>query len=158
EEGRNSVLDGFTIRNGKGGGASEGGGIRIGTVISSASPTIRNNRIIGNVSCAEGVGINIASGSPLVQGNVISDNSTQGCSGGSGGAGIRVFGSAEILDNIIANNSNNAGTDGGGIAVWAGGLPVIRGNIITGNKGSRGGGISISAGAGAQVIQNVIAR
>ena len=158
-EGRNSVLEGFTIRNGLGDSPFRGAGIRIGTVTSSASPTVRNNRIIGNVSCSPGVGINIESGNALIQGNLISDNNTQpGCSGGSGGAGIRIFGSPEILENIITNNLNSAGSDGGGIAVWAGGLPLIRGNIITGNTASRGGGISISAGAGAQVIQNVIAR
>ena len=159
-EGRSSVLEGFTIRNGKGGAPFDGGGIRISTAgagTPSASPTIRNNRIIGNVACAQGVGINIDSGNALIQGNLISGNNTQGCSGGSGGAGIRVFGSAEILDNIITNNLNSAGSDGGGIAVWAGGLPIIRGNIIIGNSASRGGGISISAGAGATVIQNVIA-
>jgi hypothetical protein len=75
-------LDGFTIQNGKGAG-SLGGGIQI-----DGSPTIRHNRIVNNVGCAGGVGISISSDSPIIQGNFISNNVTQGCSA-SGGVGIR---------------------------------------------------------------------
>ena len=45
------------------------------------SPTVRRNRIVNNTGCS-GVGIAISFGSALIQGNVISDNNRQGCSGG----------------------------------------------------------------------------
>jgi hypothetical protein len=152
-EGPNSILDGFTIRNGKS-PVTDGGGIRI----SNASPTIRHNRIVNNSSCG-GVGISINTGSPLIQSNVISDNVNHDCTGGSGGGGILInfSGSAQILDNTISNNSPASASDGGGISVSSGATPLIRGNIITGNTGSsRGGGISVNS-TDTRIIQNVIA-
>ena len=152
-EGSSTILDGFTIRNGKGSGELAGG-IQIG-----GSPTIRHNHIVNNVGCAGGVGISITSGSPVIQGNFISGNFTQGCSGGDGGTGIHVetTGSTQILDNTISNNSNNASSDGGGISVGFTGPTLIRGNIIVGNKATQGGGIGISSGYNVTITQNLIA-
>jgi|GEM_PF-918409 len=152
-EGPNTVLDGFTIRNGKG-SDYQAGGVQI-----AGSPTIRRNRILNNITCFGGAGISISSGSPIIQGNLISNNFTQGCSGGDGGAGIQVVtpGSTQILDNTITNNSNNASSEGGGISVGFGGPTLIRGNIITGNKGTYGGGIGLSTNAAVTIVQNLIA-
>ena len=159
-EGPASMLDGFTIRNGKA-EPFGGGGIRIMAPAGGSpgsSPTIRNNRIVGNVACGGGAGIYIDSGTAIIQNNVISGNFTQpGCSSGQGGAGIRILGSPQILDNIISNNTNSLGSEGGGIWVWFG-SPLIRGNIITGNTAARGGGIGMSFGADAKIVQNLIAR
>ena len=80
-ERRDSVLNGFTLQNGRRvQGTSQGGGIMIGAV---SSPTITNNVIRNNQAC-NGGGISIASGSPLIQLNTITSNGNSGCSGGSG--------------------------------------------------------------------------
>jgi len=131
-EASSTVLDGFTIQNGKGQN-DLAGGIQI-----AGSPTIRHNRIIKNVACFGGVGISISSGSPIIQANFISNNVTQGCSGGDGGAGIQIktSGSTQILDNTISNNSNNASRKEGGVSDSGAGPTLIRGNIITGNTGN----------------------
>ena len=152
QEGPGSILEGFTIRNGRG-LLNDGGGIRI----ASSSPTVRRNRIVNNSGCS-GVGIAINFGSPVIQGNIIRDNIGSGCSGGVGGGGVLVLGggSAQILDNIISNNMP-AGLYGGGISLWAAGTPVVRGNIITGNRVQyEGGGIGMVNHSAAQIVQNVI--
>src|SRR6188474_3408301 len=86
QEGPGSILEGFTIRNGRG-LLNDGGGIRI----ASSSPTVRRNRIVNNTGC-QGVGIAISFGSPVIQGNIIRDNIGSGCSGGVGGGGVLVLG------------------------------------------------------------------
>jgi len=147
-EGLSSVLEGFTLRNGKV-TSIDGGGIRI----SAASPTVRRNQILKNSSC-NGVGIAINNGSPLIQGNVIRDNTSTGCTNGGGGILVFGTGSAQILDNTI---SNNTAYHGGGISLASSGAALIRGNIITGNTGTRGGGISMLNFSDAKIIQNVVA-
>lgn len=103
-EGPGSVLSGFTVQNGfstsRTAGFGDGGGIRIGNPFSTTptSPTIQNNIIQNNRAC-DGVGIMVRSGSPLIQGNTIINNSQAGCSGGTGGGGIGIVGTsnAQIL-------------------------------------------------------------
>lgn len=82
QEGRKSVLQGFTIQNGSTSGIS----------VSGSSPSILSNRIINNKSC-EGGGIAVAFGSPLIQYNTISNNTVSGC--GLGGGGICVRGDSK---------------------------------------------------------------
>jgi hypothetical protein len=88
-EGRAAVLRGFTVTNG---GGFPGGGI----AVSNASPTIEGNVITGNTGC-DGVGINVDFGSPRIVKNEISWNVRNGCSGGVGGAGIKVGGASAAL-------------------------------------------------------------
>jgi parallel beta-helix repeat protein len=149
-EGPGSVLSGFTIQNGRSGfdtpGFGDGGGVRI----QNASPMITGNVITNNRAC-DGVGISISFGSPLVQGNVITGNTRAGCSGGIGGGGIKVGGesAAQILDNVISLNVITSGS-GGGISLFAAGSPTIRNNIINGNSAS---GISpCSEGGGIWIV------
>jgi Right handed beta helix region len=161
-EGRASVLNGFTLQNGRSGlggpGFGDGGGIRI----EGASPTIRRNIIKNNVAC-NGCGISIAFSSPLIQSNTITNNTRTECTGGIGGAGISISGnnSAEILDNVISNNFLS-GASGGGISLVAPGFTIIRGNIIKGNSvtglspGTEGGGILIDGSSDAVITQNLI--
>ncbi len=147
-EGLDSVLQGFTVR--------DGGGISI----TGASPKVIGNRIFENSKCS-GAGININFGSPIIQDNIISGNTTT-CSGGNGG-GMYVGGaaSAQILDNVITNNVVFAG-DGGGIFLNAAGTPTIRGNRIEGNRvggispAAVGGGIGMINRSDALIVQNVI--
>lgn len=157
-EGRNSVLDGFTIRNGRSGfdtpGFGNGGGVRI----SNASPTVLRDAIIDNQAC-DGLGISIDFGSPLIKRNVISRNSRVGCGGGVGGGGIKIGGAAaaEIVENTITDNVISA--DGGGISLFAAGTPLILGNTIMGNRsGGSGGGIVMFNDSDATIVGNIIVK
>jgi len=154
QETSGSVLDGFTIRNGRPSTTNthDGGGI----AIASSSPTIQNNIITANFGCT-GVGIGVSFGSPLIQGNTITNNQQSGCTGGTGGGGILIGGASQpqIIGNTISNNFT--GSDGGGISLFAAGIPIIRGNTIIGNtSGGQGGGISMGNQSDAVVTDNVI--
>ena len=154
-EGRGAVISGFTITNGGGFSGS-------GVVVSNASPTIDFNTITANRGC-DGVGINVSFGSPLITNNQITGNVRTECSGGLGGAGIKVSGAsaAVIESNFIADNSLTGG-NGGGISLFAAGAPVIRNNRIVRNSVSgvspaaRGGGIYIVNQSDALIVQNLI--
>jgi len=155
DEGRGSVISGFTITNGGGFSGS-------GVVVSNASPIIDTNIITANRGC-DGVGINVSFGSPLITNNQITGNIRNGCSGGVGGAGIKVSGAsaAVIESNFIADNSLT-GASGGGISLFAAGAPVIRNNRIVRNSVSgvspaaQGGAIYIVNQSDALIVQNLI--
>ena len=155
-EGRDSVLNGFTLQNGRAGfdnqGLGEGGGIKV----QGSSPTITNNVIRNNQAC-NGGGIGIGSSSPLIRLNTITSNRSISCFAGLGGGGIiiRGTGSAEILDNVISDNVN---LDGGGIYMLGAGTPIFKRNIIKGNNalGHRGGGIYMENISNALIVQNII--
>ena len=155
-EGPLSILNGFTIRNGRAAGPSRGGGIRI----ENSSPTITGNIVTGNTAGDSGGGISSSFGSPTIQGNVISNNhQISGWSGGVGGGGVSVVGSsaAQLLNNAIYGNSW-ASANGGGVSLFAAGTPTLKNNLITNNNaGSQGGGISMLNQSDASIIQNVIA-
>jgi len=156
-EGRGAVLRGFTITNGRSLSFSAGG-----VTVSNASPTIDGNIITRNTGC-DGIGINVNFGSPRIVDNQITENVRSGCSGGVGGAGIKVGGaSAAVIEaNVIADNSLSGG-NGGGISLFAAGSPVIRNNVIARNSVSglspaaQGGGIWIVNQSDALIVQNVI--
>jgi hypothetical protein len=157
-EGRDSVLNGFTLQNGRADAShgilfSRGGGVWI----DHSSPMITNNVITNSQAC-DGGGIGINFGSPLIQMNTITSNSagTNDCQGGTTGGGIEVGGGApEILDNVI---SENAAAFGGGISLSAGGTPIVKNNIIKGNFApeGQGGGFLIVGGSDALIVQNLI--
>lgn len=154
-EGRDALLEGFTIRNGFAGFSppnfGDGGGVYVGF----SSPTIRGNIITNNRACAGG-GITAAFASPRIERNDINLNSQAGCSGGVGGGGISIRGAAqaEIIGNVIANNTTFA--DGGGLSLFAAGTPTIRDNEIKGNSASQGGGIWMVNFSDAEIVGNVI--
>ena len=156
-EGLQSVLNGFTIRNGNAtGSALRGGGIRI----ENSSPTISGNIITGNIAGDGGGGISSSFGSPLIQGNIITQNHQRtGWSGGIGGGGVSIGGasSAQLLNNAIYGNSWTT-ANGGGVSLFAAGTPTLRNNLITGNTaGSQGGGISMLNRSDALILQNIVA-
>ncbi|MEN3315198.1 MAG: hypothetical protein V7605_1432 [Acidimicrobiaceae bacterium] len=136
-EGRSSVLEGFTIRNG--GGSPIGGGIYIG----NSAPTITGNVVTHNLG-AFGVGIQVYWGAALIQDNSVSDNhQIQGSSGGRGG-GVSLLGDAraEVVGNLIENNSDSAG---GGMSISGAGA-VVRDNTIRRNSAlNEGGGVIMNA-------------
>jgi Domain of unknown function (DUF5123)/Right handed beta helix region len=154
-EGRDSILNGFTVQNGKAGSSSgfTGAGIKV----QNSSPTITNNVIRNNLACTGG-GIGIDFGSPLIQLNTITGNSNNDCSVGSGG-GISIVGpsSVEILDNVISDNGMGS-SSGGGIYMFGAGTPIVKRNIIKGNNalGGLGGGIYMVNDTDALIVQNLI--
>ncbi len=162
KETRASVLRGFTIRNGLSGTATSnyvGGGI----LINNASPTIQGNVIENNLAVYAGGGIGINLGSPLIEGNTIQDNGqSPSYDFGAGGGGIGVIGagSAQIVGNVIRNNSwNNAGAGfGGGIALYNSGSTLVENNIIQGNVAGTWGAAMWTYGdtSGTVVAQNLI--
>jgi len=148
-EGRTTVLDGFTIRNGKAVSPSLNGG---GIYIFYASPTIINNRITAN-SANWGGGIDVSFSSPLIRNNVITLNHS---SFSGGGIDIGGAASAQVIDNIISENSSSE--YGGGISMWAAGTPIISGNIIRLNTANqKGGGGYMANGSNPLIVQNLIA-
>lgn len=150
-----AVLQGFTIQHGNATAtySYDGGGVHI----SGASPTIEGNVITANVTCASGAGIGISFASPVIRDNLITGNSKQaGCSGqGGGGIDVGGAGSAQIIHNVITNNSSDFG---GGIQLFAAGTPTLIDNTISNNSaGIQGGGIYAVNQSDATIVQNVIA-
>lgn len=130
-----------------------------GIRIRNSSPIIFGNMITNNKG-SDGLGISSDFGSPIIQGNSITKNTRGPGSGGIGGGGISIAGTsnAQILDNII---SDNVVGDGGGIRLFTSGPTIIRGNIISGNianglGGSQGGGILVVHSSPAVIVQNII--
>ncbi len=171
-EGRNSVIRGFAIRN----------GFR-GIYCPGSSPAI-----VGNVITGFETGVQIYQDSPLITGNTISGCSSNGVSGffyTSGGSGRPVitgntissnsgdgisfyseYGSPypEIVANVIEGNSGSGIDAGGHITLTVTGNIVsgngrsgirfgggeasgtVEGNVITGNSAEFGGGVYLYSG------------
>jgi len=145
EEESSSVLQGFSITNGRGDGAGiycynaspnimgntitgntaamwYGGGI----YCVYSSPTITDNTITGNTGDEDGGGIYCSSSSPTIKGNTIMWNTADD------GGGIYCCNSSSptITDNTITGNT--VYYTGGGIYCTSS-SPTITGNTITGN-------------------------
>ena len=158
-ETRAAVLSGFTIRGGY--SSSVGGGI----AIFSSSPTILNNIITDNSTCGGGSGIYSAFGSPLILHNVVKHNGVSGCTGG-WGLGVFIGGdsAAELIENLITENNDDGGgaTTAGGLALFAAGRALVRGNVISHNVVSTGvwcgwgGGIAIANFLQGTIVDNLI--
>jgi hypothetical protein len=123
----NTVISGFTIRNGN---MMDGGGISC----IAASPCIINN-IISNNSIGSGIWID--SGDPIIINNIISHNT--GYDGG--GISCWMFSNPIIAHNLIEHNTATStyGSGGGISAVDA--QITIEGNTIRHNTAQTGGGI-----------------
>ena len=130
----NTILDGFTITNGK---KFDGGGI----CCKDSSPTIRNNIIIGNFAPLHGDisgfggGIYCVDSSSVITGNVICNNSAKGRGGGI----CAIDSTLGLSDNLIAENEalsvwgifSYPGT-GGGISCELSSIEMTN-NTITSN-------------------------
>jgi hypothetical protein len=154
-------LSGFTIRNGF--NSYSGAGIHVG----GSSPTIRGNTITHNSGCS-GVGIYSGSSAPRIEGNKVIANSTDTCTGG-WGTGIYVLGTAgtlaaEIVDNIISDNTSIGSTSGGGLGLFGSGDVLVQRNVIAHNVTlgkygcGWGGGIASANYTQATLIDNLIVR
>ena len=160
-EDSSAILQGFTLTGGTGtrwpdihigGYYREGGGI----LIELASPTIRFNRITGNVAIdrsgvtsAGGGGIRRGDGNPRITNNVIIENE-----GRYGGGIVLNYSGGVIRNNVIARNTG--GQDFGGAGIWAyengPAEKIITNNTIAVNQslgsgiyGGKGGGMLVWA-------------
>lgn len=140
-EGSGSVLDGFTLTNGKGTFCSYGPGYNGyfggGIICSGSSPVIINNNITKN-TVDWGGGIFCNNSSPTIYNNTISGNKADF------GGGIQTWDYS--FPAITSNNINgNLAKCGGGISCGSSSCPIIKNNNITGNTvDSWGGGIFIN--------------
>lgn len=154
-EGKNSIIQGFTLTGGTGtesiypgdGVAHRGGG---GILVDHSSPTIRFNYIYNNGKTdgrMNGAGIDAHNqSSPLITNNVIAFNK------GSFGVGLCLweFASATVKNNIIAYNTGAHWYGGAGIGIDLSSA-IIENNTIANNyafgngadKNGTGGGIVI---------------
>jgi parallel beta-helix repeat protein len=154
-ETRHAILSGFTIRGGQ--NIYSGAGISV----SFSSPTIRGNIISENHGCS-GVGIDSYFSSPRIEENTISRNTIYGCTGG-WGIGIYIGGNsaAEIIGNMISDNTGEAAS-GGGIALFAAGNALVIGNVIARNATAGpagcgwGGAVAIANFVQAKIVNNLI--
>ena len=127
-EGRDSILQGFTIRGGDMGVNGNGGGVEC----DGASPSILGNVITANKAYMGG-GISVSYGGPLIAGNRIIGNWAMGYDYDVGaGGGIKcLYGSPEICGNTISENLT--GGLGGGIADFRSTMQLVN-NLISKNK------------------------
>lgn len=142
-EGRNTVIEGFTIVGG-GGTISPiiyeekdfGGGI----FCQFSSPTIRNNVVKLN-SAFIGAGILANVSSARIEDNIVRNNSAERAAGGIGVAsmGGDLDSVAVVTRNLIY--ANRGGDHAGGIEIGHGGEATFTHNIIAHNRASSIGGV-----------------
>lgn len=159
-----SVLNGFTIRNGVCFEPDDGYGG--GIYCYRSAPTISQNAILNNQASNGGAGIYCYESSPIIINNTVSGNTPAGYGFGldlGGGGGIYCYGCSNttISGNIITDNATcsegSAVGDGGGICLQNCAYTLISGNTITGNNsGQRGGGISCQDSSSTVIINNTI--
>ncbi len=125
-----TIIDGFTIRNGK-----------IGIHLYGASPTITNNLITNNTNSEIGpaAGGGIAcwhNASPIISRNTIANNTVGGLGADGGGIACWENSSPRIINNTITGNvcSGGLGAGGGGISCVLSSAPIIIGNTIANNS------------------------
>ena len=158
-----SVIDGFTIRNGKasfGGGIycnyssptisnntitgntalADGGGGGIACA-NASSPTIANNTISGNTALLNGGGIYSWSSSPAISNNRVTGNRVSGRDGYGYGGGILCMNSSSIISNNTITGNGVTARKGEGGGICCSGSPTIINNTVAENSASAGGGI-----------------
>ncbi len=158
----NTVIEGFTFKNGQADRSREGGCL----AIRESSPTIRNNKFENchsdpdNLSSSGGA-IKVSAGEgaaypgrPLIQSNGFENNRAYS----QGGAIHILRASARVINNVFIGNVSRGGPEPGGGGVKAtrteGGVVEVVGNHFQGNEASfTGGAVSIYDGS-ADVIDN----
>lgn len=147
----------------------DGGGLYL--IQSPGKAIIQDNVFISNTAAitggwGQGGAIYSEYSSPLIVGNVISSNHSNGWSnpsfGGGNGGGIVVFNGMTattiISGNQVYNNVASAGSHGtgGGMTLGKGPMLIqnntVRGNVASSNGYGSGGGIILSANAGPVTI------
>ncbi len=167
-------IDGFTVNGADPNGLEIGCGIHCdsssptianctitgceqgGIFSSSGSPIIEMNTVSGNSTATSGGGIRCIGGSPRIAGNTISSNASA-----AEGAGIFCSGcpSVDIGGNTLSQNTTSGPTDrGGAISCYQVGSALISNNYVTYNAASgECGGIRCDASS-ATISGNVVAN
>ena len=136
-----AVIDGFTIRNGRGASVEylpglwyHGGG---GVFVLTSTPTITNCAIVANAAGSNGGGI-----ACVYEAHATITNCTIAGNGAIRGGGIDCYDdSSPLIENcIITDNDSTCGCSGGGAIHFYGSSPVIRHCTITGNRAVGNGG------------------
>lgn len=163
EHNTNDVINGLTITNGWANTSLVGGGA---ILIKSASPQIINCILVDNSAgndyiLADGGAIDcIKKSSPIIKGNIISNNSATHTGGGIHFADSS---SGVVENNIIDNNKSGGCYGGGGMALVGLSNPLVINNLIINNsswyysEGGYGGGI-ITMNSAPKIINNTIAN
>lgn len=142
-EGPQSVLDGFTLKNGSGAQgayALQGGGLHV----SMSSPTLRNLLVTENVLL--GATFDSGGGAYITQSNVTISNSVfTGNEVAYYGGGLYLDRSTVRLDHVIVDG--NRATYGGGIAAYYG-SSTVENSVISGNQGYMGSGAFVQGNTG----------
>ena len=133
-EDNDSVLDGFTIRNGYS-GYYNGGGI----YCENSSPTITNCIVTNNKADSNGGGIYCTSSSPTISHCAISDNSVQSSIFLASGGGIYCISSSPSISDCTISG-NVATYVAGGIYFFQSSSPTIANCTISENLASKEGG------------------
>jgi len=125
-ESSNSIIDGFTIRNGSN---TFGGGI----YIYQSSPTLTNLAVSGNTATTKGGGIWIFHNSnPTLTNLTVSGNTADY------GGGIHIESSDPTLTNLTV--SGNSANNGGGLMVYNHSNPTLINITVHGNTAQSAGG------------------
>ena len=138
-EGPNSVVQGFTIRNGNAYGPwpeSCGGGV----FCDGSSPTFIGNVLIDNVAGGAGGGICLHNSTATIVGNAIVGNSTP-----YDGGGVFCEGSSPVMDrNTIAGNTADKG---GGIFCNVSFSVIVINSILWGDEANAGPEVYLTGGS-----------
>jgi len=161
-EGRDSLLQGFTLQGGSGTlivNTLYGGGI----LCFGASPTLRENVIVANTARLGGGIAIVGDAAPRLEANRFMRNGTvHGASMPIAGGAIYCEDSApELVGNHIEDNQ--ASRSGGGIAATAGATPLLEDNVILANHAgpaltASGGGLTCLEGAMVFARGNLVRR
>jgi nitrous oxidase accessory protein NosD len=152
DETTDSILQGFTIRNGYSGTVANGGGVSIN---SGASAKILDNVFVGN-KAPYGGAVNVANGSfAVISGNTFISNDATSRRGG--GVYVHNASTAEILNNTFKYHDGANGVLHIGSTYTDESSAVISGNTIRDNHTTSGvGAIKVTAKSSATITGNQI--
>lgn len=159
-EGRQSVINGFTVEGGALPANAPSTATSDGILVDGSNPTITNNTIAGN----RGYGIEVNHGSALISGNTITGtyNRSPGGNSGCDGTGIFIGGTSQTIavPTVIDHNTieHNVGLCfGGGIGLYAARPDtVVSNNIIAHNQSHGPGGGVYTTNGPVSLYQNLI--
>lgn len=153
-EGRDTLVQGFTLRGGR--DLQHAGGVHV----EGAAPTLRGNIVEDSVGGPLGHGISLVDspGAVLEDNRLRYNRSLPGAHGAGGGGGVGVHGGhgVEILGNRIAGNQT-AHSSGGGLMLRDVAAALVQGNQIDGNRARlAGGGIAVIGRSQVRIEHNLI--
>lgn len=154
----NAVMRGCWISNNY--SVYAGGGVMFGDIYGDkGGASLLDSVVSSNTTPVNGGGIYTKSTNGVVSNCTIAANYVSN-SGGAVGGGIYILGKGMLItDSIISNNTSEFG--GGGIGISTVGYPIIRNNLIVGNKAkTAGAGIHsyLTSRTGGAMISNCVIR